>query len=287
MISVEEAIKIILKEIKPSLQEAVPLLEALDRVIFEDTKSHIDIPGFDNSAMDGFAVKDTDTKSATNQAPRSLKLIEQIKAGSLAKKSIRKGETIKIMTGAPLPQGANAVVMVEDSEILADEKGSQPLVKIKREVILEENIRKVGENIRKGETVIPKGTRLKEAHLGLLASLGIKKVKVFRKPRFAILSTGDELIELGKKLTPGKLYSSNVYAIWAQLTKCGAHPFDLGIARDNFPDLKAKIIECLKYDAIVTSGGVSAGDYDLVIPMLKELKADIKFWKIGERPSRS
>lgn len=280
MIGVAEASRLILKHAQPLNPEIVDLNESFGRVLAEDIYSDSDIPLFDNSAMDGYALKYSDTRDASRTNPKILEVVEDVRAGYLPKKRIRDNQAIRIMTGAPIPVGADSVIMVEDT------RKNEGFVEIFKEVKRSENIRKAGEDIKKGTKVIRKGTLLKSSHMGLLASVGKPKVKVARRPKVAILATGDEVIDIDKKLTKGKLRSSNTYTIYGQILNCGGVPENLGIAKDRPKELKEKIRKGLDCDLILTSGGVSVGDYDIVKDVLAELGTEMKFWKVAMRPGK-
>lgn len=281
MIKVATALRIVLGGIKILDSETIKLTDALGRVLAEDIHSDSDIPGFDNSAMDGYVVKTVGLNGASKNNPKVLEIIDELKAGDIPKKILKNNQAIRIMTGAVMPKGADSVVMVEDTQ--REEKNK---VKIFKETEPGENIRKAGEDIKKGELVIPCGTLLKSAHIGLLASLGKAKVKVTRKPKVAILATGDEVVDVKEKLKPGKIRSSNTYALYAQILKSGGIPKNLGIAKDRPLELEKKIKLGLDCDIILTSGGVSVGDYDLVKVILSKIGTNIKFWKIAMRPGK-
>jgi molybdopterin molybdotransferase len=281
MIKVATALRIVLGGIKTLDSEVIKLTGVLGRVLAENIHSDSDIPGFDNSAMDGYAVISCDTQDVSKDKPKVLEVIGEIKAGDIPKRILKPHQAIRIMTGALIPKGADGVVMVEDTQRVDKNK-----VKIFKETAIGENIRKAGEDVKKGELVIPYGTLLKSAHIGLLASLGKAKVKVTRKPKVAILATGDEVVDVGEKLKPGKIRSSNTYTLYAQIIKSGGIPKNLGIAKDRPLELEKKIKLGLDCDLIVTSGGVSVGDYDLVKVILAKLGTNIKFWKIAMRPGK-
>jgi len=271
----------VLKNIRASPNsEVVKLTDSLGRILAKDIYSGIDIPSFDNSAMDGYAVRASDTFSVSKEKGKTLRVIEDVKAGFIAKKILKSGQAIRIMTGASVPKCADSVVMVEDT------RPEGKYVEIFKEVEPEENIRKKGEDIKKGRCIIRKGTLLKPAHIGVMASLGISKVEVSKKPKIAVLATGDELVDVHEKLTPGKIRSSNTYSLYSQIVNCGGIPKNLGIAKDQPNKLKAKIKEGLNCDLILTSGGVSVGDYDLVKLVLAEMGTDIKFWQVAMRPGK-
>ena len=281
MIKTEDALKIVLRGINILDPEVVRLTNSLERVLAEDIYSSSDIPGFDNSAMDGYAVRSSDTANASKNRPKVLEVTDSLKAGDTPKKTLRGNEAIRIMTGAVMPQGADSVVMVEETQWEEKDK-----VKILKEVKFDENVRKKGEDIKRGEVIIEKGTLITSAHIGILASLGISKIKVTRKPKVAILATGDELIDVDKALAPGKLRSSNTYTLYSQIIECGGTPKDLGIARDEPDMLETKIKEGLSCDLIITSGGVSVGDYDLVKLVLAKMGTNIRFWQVAMRPGK-
>ena len=292
MIRVENALNTVLKDIKTLGIEVVTLTDSLARVLACDIHSNSSVPAFGNSAMDGYALKSHDTRGASGKYPKVLEVIEDLRAGYTAKKALKAGQAIRIMTGALVPDGADSVVMVEETKKVSSVKCQvssrmkKEFVRIFKEIKPGENIRKRGEDIKKGERIIQKGTLLRSAHIGILASLGIPKIKVTKKPRIAVLATGDEVIGVGKRLTPGKLYNSNTYALYSQIINCGAIPKNLGIAKDRPAELAAKIEKGLDCDMILTSGGVSVGDYDLVRDVLAKMGADIKFWKVAMRPGK-
>jgi len=280
MISVEEALKLILSTTPILGMEKVDIITALGRVIGEDIYSPSDIPPFDNSAMDGYAVKSEDTKGASKNHPAVLTVIEDLPAGYVAKGKIKKGEAIRIMTGAPLPQGVDSVVMVEDTEASGDK------VKIFNEAETNQHIRKAGEDVKKGELVIPQGTVLRPAAIGMLASLKRSFVSVYQRPLVSILCTGDELVDVDGELKAGQIVSSNSYTLASQVNECGGIPLLLGIARDRKDELEQKFREGLRADVIISSAGVSVGDYDLVKGVLQDLGMEMKFWKVAMRPGQ-
>jgi molybdopterin molybdotransferase len=194
------------------------------------------------------------------------------------------------MTGAPIPKGADSVVMVEDTEKVSglgpQASGKKEYVRIFREVKKGENARYAGEDVRKGEAVIRKGDILKSGYIGMLASLGVSKIKVYRKPKAAILATGDELVEINQRLVPGKIRNSNAYSLYSQVIRAGAFPILLGIARDEKEDLRSKIKKGLKADMLLVSGGISVGDYDFVKDVLGELGTQMKFWRVAMKPGK-
>ncbi|MEW6009085.1 MAG: gephyrin-like molybdotransferase Glp [Candidatus Omnitrophota bacterium] len=289
MIFVKDALKTILDSVKILESETTRLSKGLDRVLTEDIYSNTNIPQFDNSAMDGYALLAKDTKGASKDKPKVLEVVDDIKAGDVPKRVVKGGEAIRIMTGAVMPPGADSVIMVEYTDKIKNQRSrirNKEFVKIFKEVKFADNVRKAGEDIKKGELVIPEGTLLKSAHIGVLASLGKANIKVTRKPKVAILATGDEVIDVDEKLEPGKLRNSNTYALYSQVIKSGGMPKNLGIAKDNPLQLEKKIKQGLGCDLILTSGGVSVGDYDLVKFILAKMGTNIKFWQVAMRPGK-
>jgi molybdopterin molybdotransferase len=280
MISVSKAREIILSSVGTVDTQNVSLLASLGMVLAEDVQSDIDIPPFDNSAMDGYALISEDVKGASDDEPVSLLVIQDLPAGYVARANVEKGKAIRIMTGAPLPPGADAVVPVE----LTRAEGERVLVT--REVRAEENVRRAGEDIHGGETVLRKGTKVGPAELGMLASLGRAHVAVFRRPVVGIISTGDELIPVEEELQPGKIRDSNSYTLLGLVQETGAVPIRLGIVGDDAELLKNTILDHLdRVDLFITSGGVSVGDYDMVKGVLAEL-GEVNFWKVAMRPGK-
>src|SRR5581483_1934474 len=214
---------------------------------------------FTNSAMDGYALRAADIMGASAERPVSLRVIADLPAGSVPTRALAVGEAIRIMTGAPLPDGADAVVRVEDT---ARGEGDRVLIRVAAEP--GRDIRPAGEDVRAGEVVLPRGTLVRAAEVGMLAMLGRRRVLVHRRPRVAVLSTGDELVDPGEPVPAGKIRNVNQYGICAQVAAAGGIPVSLGIARDNERELEAKMREAMAYDMVVTSAGISVGDYDLV-----------------------
>ena len=290
MISVEEALDRILSHVTVLEPEEKPILEALGQVLVEDVVSDIDIPPLDNTAMDGYAVRASDTASASRETPVRLDVTGELAAGYLFEGEVRPGTAVRIMTGAPVPAGADAVVPFEET----DEPGThqfgtfaKPLesVLVFKEARPGANIRRAAEDVRQGSLVLSRGMVLKPAHIGLLASLGRPTVRVIRRPVVAILSTGDELVELGQPLPPGEIYDSNAYSVSALVAENGGIPHILGIARDTVEALTAKIRQGLDADMLITSAGVSRGDYDVVKDVLSR-EGQIDFWSVRMKPGK-
>jgi molybdopterin molybdotransferase len=287
LISVEDALAQILAHVQPLEPETVPILDALDRVLTEEIVSDIDIPPFDNSAMDGYAVRSQDIAAATAQIPAWLEVIGYVPAGRVADETVRPGTAIRIMTGAPLPAGADAVVRFEDTSEATGAEGPRDRIGIYVQIPPGANVRPAGEDIRKGETVLGPGRLLRPQEIGVLASLGRSHVTVHRRPRVAILATGDELLEVHEALAPGKIRNSNEYSNAALVTRYGGVPVRLGIARDDVKELTEKVRQGLAQgvDLFLTSAGVSVGDYDVVKDVLGAEGA-MQFWQVNMKPGK-
>ena len=273
MLTFVDARRLILDSVSPCGVERVEILESLGRTLAEDVIAPWNLPASDNSAMDGYAVVTEDC-----QEPATLEVIGHIQAGGTIKAVVITGCAMKIMTGARIPPGCDAVVPVEE----AKEQGG--VVAIKGPVTRHQHIRFRGEDVREGETVIPAGTTIRPPEISMLASCGKVFVPVYRKPKVAILSTGDELMELGEPVVPGRIINSNAFSLAASVREAGAEPVILGIARDTREEHRAKMLEGLKADALITSAGVSAGDHDHVRDVLQELGVEQKFWKVAMKP---
>lgn len=280
MIDFKQAQERILKRTKVLPAVRKNILDSLDYVLAEDIRSQVNIPPFDNSAMDGFAVKYSDTKKATKKRPVRLKIMEDLPAGKMTRRKLKNGESVRIMTGASIPEGADSVVMVENTKVETDQ------VLVFEAATKGDHIRLAGEDIGKGERVLTRGTLIRPQEMGILASLGKKEVKVIRKPKVAIISTGDELIPIDKPLLPGKIRDSNRYSLHGQIQKTGAEVVDLGIVVDDEKKLIKKIKEAsIQADVILTTGGVSVGDYDLVRELVIR-KGKVIFWRVNIKPGK-
>lgn len=273
MISFEEARRTILDKVAPAGVERVMLLDAAGRIIAEDFAAPWDMPRWDNSAMDGFAVRSADCAPGV-----TLKVTDYIPAGVSSDDAVTKGCAARIMTGAPIPPGADAVVPFEETE------EAEGVVKLLHPVKKQDHIRFKGEDVASGESVVARGTLLGPPQISLLASFAALLVPVYRKIRVAIVSTGDELVEVGTEPKESQIVNSNTLALAAAIKLCGAEPVILGIARDNRESHLALLSEGLKADVLITSAGVSAGDRDLVRETLVELGVKEEFWKIGIKP---
>ena len=280
MIPVQEALDKILSKIQFKGVEKIPLDQALGRVMAEDVVSRINNPPLDNSAMDGYALIAGDIQSATPENPVKLEMVEEIAAGYTAKGTLKPGQTMRIMTGAPIPPGADAVLMQEDTQ-----KDGDSILCLDRADV-EENIRRAGEDIKIGESVLKKGTTLSPAHIGMLAVIGRSQIAVGQRPTVSILSTGDEILELDETPQGPQIFNSNGHMLAAQIKSAGGIPIYLGIAKDTEKDLMEKFEWALKADIVVSSGGVSVGDYDLVKSSLQKMGQDMLFWKVAMKPGK-
>ena len=282
MISVEEAQRIVLNAgLKPGVKK-LPILESLGLTLAEDIISSEDIPIYDNSAMDGYAVRAIDIKGAEKSYPIRLVLTgEDIPAGRIPKSTVNPGFCMPIMTGAPLPEGADSVVKKEDTQ---RDAGS---VMVFREIEKGENVRYRGEDIKKGSTVFRKGDRINPGTIGVLASLGNSEIMVYRPPIIGVLATGDELIGVDEKLITGKVRDSNSYSLSAQVKEMGIEYRRFGTAPDDEALLLKKIKEALgECDILLLSGGISVGDYDLVKDTLESIGAKLLFWRVNQKPGK-
>ncbi|HUT52805.1 MAG TPA: gephyrin-like molybdotransferase Glp [bacterium] len=279
----EDALSRVLGSVTRKLAvESVAVEQSLGRVLREDVRAGFNIPPFDKSAMDGYAVRARDTRGAAEDAPVTLRVIEDLPAGKSPRRKITAGHAARIMTGAPRPAGADAVVMVEQTE-RDDAAGA---VRIFREVKPGENAGQAGEDVKKGALVLRSGSRIGPADMGMMAALGRARVKVSARPRVAVISTGDEVQVPGKKLGKGQIYDANGYSLTglAALLHCDAK--FLGIARDRAGELKKKIRAARGADVVALTGGVSMGDYDFVTGLLRSLTARQIFYKANIKPGK-
>jgi len=281
MLSVEEAAELLLSHFHVLEPEIVPVLESLGRVLAEDVCSDMDIPPHANTAMDGYALLAADTDGASVESPRRLRIIADLAAGYVSETVVTRGTAIRIMTGAPIPPGADAVIQFEETDRDGD------WVNVHKPVAVWANIRSAGEDVRKGARVLRKGSRIRPQELGMLATLGRKNVPVIRRPRVAILATGDEVVEIDAPLLPGKIRNSNSYSNAAQVMAAGGVPVMLGIAHDQIEELTAKIRSGLAQgvDLFITSGGVSVGDFDVVKQVLAA-EGEMTFWRVRMKPGK-
>ncbi len=283
MITVKEAKSIIQKHIPLLGTETVSLNEAGSRVLAHKITATFPSPIFDNSAMDGFAVRAVDTKGASQSNPITLKMVSVISAGSPSDVSISPGESAQCMTGGKIPDGADAIVIVEDTSGFSDANS----VLIFAETQPGKHIRKQGEEIQEGDVLIQKGASITPSEIGTLANFGNAKVDVAEKPRMAIFGTGDELVEPGNELKPGQIYNSNLY-VFAELAKrAGARVVMRNVIKDDRESLRAFLSEALiTCDMIISSGGVSMGRFDYVRDVFMELGVQEHFWRVAQKPGK-
>ncbi len=279
MLSVEEALAQLLADIAPLPVEEAPLLECLDRVLARDAMADTDLPPFANSAMDGYAVRAVDTVGATEGNPRRLPVVGEVAAGDPGTTPLPAGAAVRIMTGAPVPPGADAVIPVEQTRALGEAVDLLATVKAGA------CVRPAGDDARRGQRVLAAGAVLRPGEIGLLASIGYARVPVYRRPRVAILSTGNELVPVNQMPGPGQIRNSNASMLAAQTLRCGALPVELGAARDSRESVHAALDAGRGCDLYLSSGGVSVGDYDVVKAVLEE-RGGIGFWRVNMRPGK-
>ncbi len=276
-----DAARRILAEVRRQPPLRVPLDDALDSVLVEDVVSPLDIPAWINSAMDGYAARGADVRGASPEAPVRLRVVEQLPAGHFPTRALGAGEAARIFTGAPLPEGADSVIRQEDTDLGVE------TVAILKDRDVGVNIRRAGEDIRRGQTVLRAGTALGPAHLGVLASRAVAHPLVHRRPRVAILGSGDEIVDVDQPeaiLSGRKTASSNTHTLVALVRQAGGEPVNLGIARDTPESLRAHLTRALEADLLVTTAGISVGEHDYVRTVLAELGAEQRFWKLRMRP---
>ncbi len=285
MISVEEALERVLSYVQVLDAEEKPILQCLGQVLDEDVYSPIDVPPLDNAAMDGYAIRAEDVLGATPSSPIPLDVIAEVSAGTISDKEVKPRTAIRIMTGAPIPQGADSVVRFEDTDE-AQRSGQVPAqIGILCQIPKGQNVRCAGEDIARGQQVLKRGTPLRPQEIGVMASIGKAKARVIRRPTIAILATGDELVTIDQPLPQGKIYNSNSFSIAGQVLRYGGIPLVLGIARDQVDEIEGKIQEALSADMLITSGGVSLGDYDLVKDVLAK-QGQVSFWTVRMKPGK-
>ncbi len=289
MLSVEEARERILSYFSVLPAEERPLLEALGMTLAEDVYATFDVPPLANSAMDGYAVRSNDVAGASDALPVTLPVISAVAAGQLPDRPVGPGTAVRIMTGAPVPEGADAVVPFEDTDEQERRRRGDSLKSISVRVPAApgSNVRPAGEDIRNGSLVLEKGVTMRPGEIGVAASLGRKAVRVVRRPVVAIISTGAELMEPGQPHEPGKIYNSNAYSVAAAVQKYGGSARVVGIARDTVEALQAALGEAIggETDMVVTSAGVSKGDYDVVKDVLSK-RGKIALWSVRMRPAK-
>jgi len=274
-LSVGNAQRCVLESVAVLGAESVKLEQTLGRVLAEDVCANRDIPPNDVSAMDGYAVRSADIKNV----PATLEITEDIKAGDMPTKTVQAGQCARIMTGAPMPDGADAVIRVEDTQSLAVHS-----VLINRSAKSGHDVRTRGESMRNGEVVLAAGTEITPGVIGVLATVKGAQVQVYRHPRVAILSTGNELEDIDEPVDPDKIPNSNSYALMAQVQALGIEPALLGIARDDPAELEEYLQRGLRFDVLLVSGGTSVGVHDYVRPTIEALGVQMKFWRVAMKP---
>ncbi len=280
-LSVEEAAAQIIAAVAPLPSESVPLRDALGRVLARDVLSPVTLPPWDNSSMDGYAVRSSDVQAAGTGSRVMLDVLETVAAGSMATQPVRPGTAIRIMTGAPIPEGADTVIRVEDTD------AGVHRVEIRDNRDAGRNVRPRGEDLRAGGVAVAAGTLLGPGAVGVLASVGAARVEVHRAPRVAVLTSGDELVDVGsiEEVRRGtRIVSSNSYSIGAAVRLAGGEPMDLGIARDDPAVLRAALERARGADLVITTGGVSVGAFDFTREVVSALGAEMKFWRVRMRP---
>ena len=287
MLSVEEAYARVMASFAPLDAVESPLLECLGQTLAEDVTSPLALPPLANSGMDGYALRGVDIAGASKDAPSRLPVIGIVAAGQMPERSVEAGTAMRIMTGAPVPDGADTVVPFEETDEVQRKREGRPLdeVAIFSEMPAGANVRPAGEDIRVGELVLEAGTVIRAAEVGVLASLGLDRTKVIRRPVVSVLATGDELESTGSALAGGRIYDSNSFSVAASVLASGGVPRLLGIARDNLEDLHAKLEATAGSDLVITSAGVSKGDYDIVKDVLEQ-RGSMNFWSVRMRPAK-
>ncbi len=286
-VSVREARETILSDVAPLPAERRALLDALGSVLAEDVASPVDLPPWDNSAMDGFAVRSADVLGADAERPRTLRVVDDVPAGSFPSRPVGPGEAIRVMTGAPVPEGADGVVRVEHTDGGSEIGTPEGRVTVLSDTDAGRNVRPRGEDVRRESVVLRAGTPLRAAELGVAASLGRDGLRVVRRPRVAVLASGDELVELDRfaeVIAGWKIVSSNTYALAALLAESGIEAHPLGIAADTRESLRDRLAGAHGCDALVTTAGISVGEHDHVREVMEALDTDVRFWRVRARP---
>lgn len=287
--NVDEAINAILDTITQLNTETIPTVDGLNRILPEPVYADINLPPFANSSMDGYAIRSQDVQGATPDTPISLLTVMDIPAGTAPTQTLQTGETARIMTGAPLPEGANAVIPVEDTDARweIDDTQLQKTVKFFRQVDGGAYVRPIGEDIKKGDLIFEAGTRLRPQEIGVLVSLGKSQIDVIRQPRVAIISTGDELVGIDEQLTAGKIRDSNTYTLYGLISEYGGIPIRLPVAKDTPEAIRNLFHSALQHqpDMIISSAGVSVGAADFIRAILEEM-GTVDFWRINLRPGK-
>jgi molybdopterin molybdotransferase len=288
LISVEDALAQILENIQPVDDEIIPITDIFGRTLAKPIISAIEVPPFANSAMDGYAIIAADIQSAAPDSPVRLQVVDNIPAGATPTQTIVSQTAARIMTGAPMPAGADAVVRFEDtSEHIPTAKLGSNEIAVYQTITAGDNVRLAGEDIQQSQQILNAGHHLRPQDVGVMAAIGQAAASVYRRPRVAILATGDELVSIKDPITPGKIRNSNEYVQAAMVEKYGGVPVMLGIARDNVNHLTQKIHQGLDagVDLFITSAGVSVGDFDMVKTVLAD-EGEMQFWQVGIKPGK-
>jgi molybdopterin molybdotransferase len=276
VLTVEEALEQILSRTRVLETESLDVTAALGRTLAEPVVSRREIPPWPNSSMDGYAIRAGDTLGG----PARLRVVGQVAAGALPSRPVDPGETLRIFTGAPLPDGADAVVPQEDVAVEGDH------VRVPADIAKGAFVRPRGEDVRPGDRVLEPGQRLGPAEIGLLATLGHSPVRVHRRPRVAVLSTGNELADLGAEPGPGQIPNTNTYSLMAQSLEAGALPINLGIVPDELAAIEHRVRAGREADVLLSSAGVSVGEFDLVREALTRSGAELHLWQVSMRPGK-
>jgi molybdopterin molybdotransferase len=280
MTTADQALKIVLENVAPLGIERVSLLQALGRILAEEVHSPRDIPGFDNSAMDGYAVRAADVASASEANPVRLEVLETVGAGMMPSRQVAAGQAVRTMTGAPIAAGADAIVPVERT------RAEGNLVEVMATAQAGAFVRPRGEDLRRDELVMTAGKTLSPSDLGMLASLNRAMVDVWRRPRVAIVATGDELVDIDQVPTGAQVVNSSAYALAGAIREAGAEPLMLKVARDRPEEVRARLAEALAFDVVLSTGGVSVGQFDHVKVVLDELGLRQLFHGVAQKPGR-
>ena len=287
MLSVEQAYERVMARFRTLEFEEKALLDCMGQVLAEDIKSPLALPPLANSGMDGYALRHSDIVGASHENPKNLEVIGIVAAGHMPNRTVGPGTAIRIMTGAPIPDGADTVVPFEETDEVERKREGKPLdnVAVFADMPTGCNVRPAGEDISAGTLVLERGIIVRAAEIGVIASLGMDSIKVIRRPIVAVLATGDELETAGTPLSDGKIYDSNSFSVAASIADAGGIPKILGIARDSLTDLTTKLEATSGCDLVVTSAGVSKGDYDIVKDVLNQ-KGEMNFWSVRIRPAK-
>ncbi|NIO03315.1 MAG: hypothetical protein GTN74_01515 [Proteobacteria bacterium] len=283
MLPVEEAVHRIIQSVKTKGTENVALVDGLNRILADDVVAPMDLPRFTHATVDGFAIGRQGAKGASIPKGSRFRVIENVRAGSVARSLVKPGLAIRVMTGAPLPPGADAVIKEEDTTL----RGSRTLIQIERSIAPYENLASAGESVHRGELILQRGTKLRPRNIGILASFGIHEVEVFQQPAVAVFSTGNELVGLEDRLESGKIFASSLYVLLAKLKASGCVPVSLGVIRDDAAHIRKQIRSGLVADAIITVGGTQRGDSDWVRDVFRQMKIHTKIDGVAMSPGKS